>query len=514
MASLLSRMDTLQKERRETDAKALRTLRSYSASAKAPPADLLARLVLLSQRLQGDYHSAEAQYEDLAGELQELETRRRTAEAKLLELVQGQGLYSMAVPADRHSATSSEKGEEDELVGRSKETQDGLLEDLLEDTPQTDAGQDDGGPPPPGSVPGSRPDDPSLLGISGERYSDEHPLYLRLLHAIGDRQMTEEELSELSLEREMILEDLQTKILLERSRHGDLLISEKELASLKATLFDGPPSAVADEYASLLDEPDAAFLRQVDGSMQAARVQLDQRRQCVRTLYETCDAIGAMPRDMPYSEERAIFGRGDDGSGEGDDEDNDLDADPNESDDDLVDATMAGIPPQGTMDPQGLESPYFPLLLSSPKHLLQKRPVTAKVALEEALKEARKSPVDDLAGYPDAPDHPSNLAGWTSSVTPIHALQVEDRIKEYGISTMLTRFEEGNKVDFINRWLLQRLRITPLEVELLCSLFTMKLKVLNMMRWQADVLHFWTLDDGNQTVIRPASGSGSSSLAS
>jgi nuclear transport factor 2 (NTF2) superfamily protein len=71
-------------------------------------------------------------------------------------------------------------------------------------------------------------------------------------------------------------------------------------------------------------------------------------------------------------------------------------------------------------------------------------------------------------------------------------------MKEYGISTLVLESAADNKSDYINRWLLHRLRISPLEVELLYTIFSATLKVKNARRWQEDVLYYWSRDGANK----------------
>ncbi len=77
----------------------------------------------------------------------------------------------------------------------------------------------------------------------------------------------------------------------------------------------------------------------------------------------------------------------------------------------------------------------FPILLSNPQHVLRPVPLTEK----EAWREAMKLPQD----HPD------------------RERIVADATKELGITTLLRHSAEGDKSDYINRWLLHRLRISP-----------------------------------------------------
>ncbi len=71
---------------------------------------------------------------------------------------------------------------------------------------------------------------------------------------------------------------------------------------------------------------------------------------------------------------------------------------------------------------------------------------------------------------------------------------IERAIKEFGIANLLSEARAEDKVDYINRWLLQNLRASPLEVRVLLSSWPASLRIINLRRWQEDVLYFWTRD--------------------
>lgn len=467
MSELRGLMKTLRRQRQDVENNFTEAI-SRSTNGNESLGALLANLIKRSQAVQDDYNSAEARYEALEIALEDLEAEKHSIEARLVEQLQLVGCprKDAVLSTLTDGSTAAEKGGDAPATEESKKEQNGLGHN------QAGQGLYPRNVQYPSSNKSRPPDDPSLLGISGDRHSDIHPLYGELIHAIGGRQMADESLSELILEHGFILDELQTKLLLKHSHQGSLYLSEKELDALKAdlnkvssdnvraSLARASSASLAHKYSSLLGAQDADFLRQFDSNVEASLDELEYQSWRVNELREACNATGVMRKDMPYSEEYAIYGPGD-GTGN----------------DDLVQSVMADAPPQGTMNPDGLSNPYFPVLLTSPKHLLEMEPLTAKVALKKAL----ELPAD----------------------YPMRELLVQEKIKEYGISTTLTRFKEGYKMDFINRWLLQRLRISPLEVELLYSLFTMRLEVLNSTQWQNDVLHFWT-KDGLQSATGPA----------
>ncbi|EFX01302.1 hypothetical protein CMQ_6244 [Grosmannia clavigera kw1407] len=447
MAEMRVQMRALRQQRREMENR-------FTEMEHDLPKSLHTNLINSSRELQKKYDSAESKYEVLETELEELEAVNQDAEVKLLRLLLVGHPAEDAIfktLADRNMATRTE--------GDTSVTNDNSREQRETGCLPNGHGSFTMNISYPKPTKDPSLDEPLLMGISGDRYSDIHPLYAELIHAIGDHQMADEGVSELLLERDIILGELQTKLLLERIQQGNMYMSEKELEALKTSLSKSSPASLAENYASFMGAQDAAFLRQFDSKLDASLDELNYQESRISTLREVCIATGAMRRNMPYREEYAIWGQT-----------------AGVENDDLVQMAMADAPPQGTMDPNALTHPYFPILLSSPKHLLEVEPLTAKAALQRAL----KLPAD----------------------YPMRELMVQEKVKEYGISTALTRFKEGHKTDFINRWLLQRLRISPLEVELLYSLFKMRLEVLNYTQWQTDVLRFWT-EDGLQSASGP-----------
>ncbi|PHH61389.1 hypothetical protein CDD81_414 [Ophiocordyceps australis] len=128
-----------------------------------------------------------------------------------------------------------------------------------------------------------------------------------------------------------------------------------------------------------------------------------------------------------------------------------------------------------------LEHDRFGTILSSPNHLLARpEPMTSYQALKAA-----EQLDDEDAGKRDA---------------------YHQALKEYSIDSLLMQEgEQDGKPDFINRWLLQQLQQSSLNVQLLRSVFTssQSLKIGDETKWQLDVLHFWSRDstayqmDGN-----------------
>lgn len=115
----------------------------------------------------------------------------------------------------------------------------------------------------------------------------------------------------------------------------------------------------------------------------------------------------------------------------------------------------------------------FWILLTQPRHLLEHEPMTAKTALEVADAALKKDP--------------GNLQNQ----------QLRNAAeKEYIIENLIRDAREGDKGNFISRWALQRLRISPSEVELLYSIFEDEtgLQIHDVHRWQQEVLYCWPRD--------------------
>ena len=114
----------------------------------------------------------------------------------------------------------------------------------------------------------------------------------------------------------------------------------------------------------------------------------------------------------------------------------------------------------------------FPELLTRPDHVLaEPLPLTASDSLKAAMQltddDPNKRELARLANKEDSIDH---------------LMQEAD--------------DSMGKADFVNRWLLQELRLSPLNVLLLHSTFvtSQSLKIRDPWRWQLDVLHYWWRD--------------------
>ncbi|KAF5017623.1 hypothetical protein F66182_10431 [Fusarium sp. NRRL 66182] len=120
-----------------------------------------------------------------------------------------------------------------------------------------------------------------------------------------------------------------------------------------------------------------------------------------------------------------------------------------------------------------LAHPTFPVILSQPEHVMTKgSPLTPRGALKAAAALPRTDPAK-----------PSRM---------------QLASKEYSIDRLMLDHGQGGKGDFINRWLLHQLRLSPVNVLLLHTTFTKSrgLKIRDLDRWQSDVLHYWWNDEG------------------
>ncbi|KAI1847963.1 hypothetical protein JX266_006076 [Neoarthrinium moseri] len=128
--------------------------------------------------------------------------------------------------------------------------------------------------------------------------------------------------------------------------------------------------------------------------------------------------------------------------------------------------------------PKNLAHPRYPILLSNPKHLVQHPfPYTARGALKMAVSTRKDLPNRDRI--------------------------ISEATQEYGIHTLLFDAKPEDKNDFINRWLLHKLRTSAMEVLVLYSTFRTVLNFVDIDRWQRDILMHWSRDE----AVKPAGAS-------
>ncbi|KAK1833370.1 hypothetical protein QBC39DRAFT_329238 [Podospora conica] len=288
-----------------------------------------------------------------------------------------------------------------------------------------------------------------LLGIDADRADDIHPLYQNLLDAVADREQAREDHTEMYRRREGILNDLEMDIHRERARtsRGNQL-SDGDLLSLKSSLAEAAPSVAEFEkkFGIPIDQDDLEFLRDYKTEEESVRRVMEEAEHEVSRWRAICQDKGAMRKNPPYEEEFTI----------------------------LKGTSMATTLPEGNMalnqrPAPNLAHPAFSTLLSNPMHVLELK--TPKAALKEVLQMPQDSP-----GV---------------------ALRKMNCMKEFGISSLMQKPQ--NKTDFINQWLIHRLRTSPMEIELLFSISTAFLRIMNLRRWQEDVLRHWKTDDAAGT---------------
>ncbi|KAK1760916.1 hypothetical protein QBC47DRAFT_17861 [Echria macrotheca] len=285
----------------------------------------------------------------------------------------------------------------------------------------------------------------TLRGISGVLADDIHPRYQQLVDAAGDRELAKEHLLELHGRHNRILYELERALHLERARRNPgNITTPAELQELKESLNSIPtqPEAFVAKFGVSIDKDDLEFLQDYAREEQAARKAMDDATYEVDRLRELCMEQGVMRKNAPLHEDFAIH------------------------------TGTSGPPfvPEGniTLDDnpsKTLAHPIFPILLSNPSHVLE------NMSPHEALERAMKLPAD----------HPST------------AQKKAECLKELGIETLMKK-KVDSKPDYINQWLIHRLRTSPMEVELMFSISRAIIQIVNLRRWQEDVLYYWRKD--------------------
>ncbi|KAL2162812.1 hypothetical protein VTH06DRAFT_6648 [Thermothelomyces fergusii] len=359
--------------------------------------------------------------------------------------------------------------------------------DVISDEPgsSSDDDTDSFGPPTP----------VTLLGISGQLHDDIHPLYEELLEAAAERQLAKEYVEDLEKRREKILYDLEMELHRKRVRENrGNQISEEELLSLRSSLAQVPNDASDFEYrfGITLAEDELKFLRSYQAVHDRAIWELDSATETLDRLRFLCQKKGVMRKHAPDHEEMAIHSGFPDWSSSPQDGNMTIEPLPAPPSHPphltrTSTTTAASLPSTHPATataapiaaaPPSLAHPRFPILLSNPSHVL------ALLSPLQALERALRLPKDD----------------------PSSALRRAECMKELGISTLMTRVE--NKADYINQWLIQRLRTSPLEAELLLAICEGTFRVVNLRRWQEEVLLHWRLDEAAVSLAGWASSDG------
>ncbi|GAW16819.1 hypothetical protein ANO14919_062580 [Xylariales sp. No.14919] len=272
-----------------------------------------------------------------------------------------------------------------------------------------------------------------LRGITGDRPENIHPLYEKLREAFGELQLAKELLVNTQMKREAL--------------HARKIqpLGEDSLSLLETYGNAGKKKALELRAMALMTEEDMEQLRDYDELERDARRDIDIYTEKVVVLRQECSENGALPLSSYFQQEG--FG---------------------------VDSfyrdeiRLASGPFESNDESTTLAHPVFPLLLSNPTHLLHGFPQTALQSLRNALQ------------------LPLNA--------PVRAKQVKEAAREANMHTLLSTVESEDKSEYINRWLLHKLHHSALEAELLWTTFRSRLQILDIDRWQRDVLHFWWRD--------------------
>ncbi|KAI8952674.1 hypothetical protein F4801DRAFT_200623 [Xylaria longipes] len=282
--------------------------------------------------------------------------------------------------------------------------------------------------------PSVKSEDVYLRGISGDRPEIIHPLYEKLRTAFGELQLAKELLVNTQMKR-AALHARKTQPLTDDSL--DLLETYGDAGKKKALEL---------RAMALMTEEDVEQLQEYDVLEQDAKKGIEIYTERVRILQQECRANGVLPSSSYFQQE----GFGIDSFFR-----DEIRLPPSPFDSNDESATLA--------------HPVFPLLLSNPTHLLHGFPQTSLQSLKRAIQ------------------LPPNA--------PVRAKQVREAAREANMHSLLSSAESEDKSEYINRWLLHKLHHSAMEAELLWTTFRSRLKILDIDRWQRDVLSFWWRDD-------------------
>lgn len=331
------------------------------------------------------------------------------------------------------------------------------------------------------------PSNASLRGIRADITEDYHPLYTRLQKAVGRKELEEEELENLTLERNHIVRMVTLKHLIALARQRQEQVDDDTVFEIRpedTEVFEKQlrdPSNIdilARRYN--VDEDDVEFLKSFDRQEKEGNHILACLTAEIWHLRSLCIARGAMPRypspSFAYNMNAA------------------LGLPTEQVEEELEDPIFNGrafVPivrpgyrpkpsPKWPNDPLSLRNPRFFLLLSDPKHILEEK--TAQRAYQDAVQMAKKQ-LPPHAAQDDA------------------AVRKNPEVQRYGkeinIENLMRNADPSKKVEFINRWLMHKLRTSTVEmlVLLMVSMTTLSLRrITNWGAWQSDIARFWTRD--------------------
>ncbi|KAI2782417.1 hypothetical protein F4815DRAFT_463151 [Daldinia loculata] len=275
----------------------------------------------------------------------------------------------------------------------------------------------------------------ALRGITGDRPEDIHPLFEELREASRNIQLAKELLVNTQMKRKAL------------SAGKSHLLSPDSIELLEKYGDAGKNRALELKRSGVMSEDDIEMLMDYDKLERKARFDIDRFTKDVIRLENECREKGVMPKNTPFQEEG--FG-----------------VNPVLKDDIQLDDVPFNTHAKG--QPKTLAHSVFPKLLSNPTHLLEAFPMTAQQSLRLALSLP--------PGMPSRQKH------------------VNDAAREVNIHSLLEEAGDVDKRGYINRWLLHKLHLSPMEAELLWSTFHSRLRVRDTNRWQQDVLHLWWKD--------------------
>ncbi|RYP34514.1 hypothetical protein DL767_004226 [Monosporascus sp. MG133] len=283
----------------------------------------------------------------------------------------------------------------------------------------------------------------TLKGISGDRPEDIHPLFEELLETFKDLQLAKESLTNMQMKRKA----LEWKLI---SR--DNIDLRQDLGGFERTKI-----FMARHY-KLMSEEEIDFLYEYDDLEKRANLDIESYSNKARDLRKECLERGVMPMNTPFREEGFGF-------------------DPFFRDD----IHLGDLPPRFDRNhPRTLAHSAFSVLLSNPVHLLE--------------------------AFPQTPQQSLKMATSLPPTFPARQKFIDDAARECSIYSLVRDANPEDKGDYINRWLLHKLRSSALEAEILYATFRVRLKIRDMARWQQDVLKFWTLDQAANLPVSQFQG--------
>ncbi|KAI2608513.1 uncharacterized protein GGS25DRAFT_490599 [Hypoxylon fragiforme] len=276
----------------------------------------------------------------------------------------------------------------------------------------------------------------ALRGITGDRPEDIHPLFEELREASRNLQLAKELLVNTQMKRKAL------------SAGKSQLLAPDSIELLEKYGEAGRKRALELKRLGVMSEDDLEELQDYDDLEQTALYDIDRFTSEAARLEIECREKEVMPKNTPFQQEGFGF--------------NPVNRDEIYLEDVPLDS------PLSRECPKTLAHPTFPRLLHNPTHLLENFPITAQQSLRIAV------------------SLPPEM--------PLRQKHIDDAAREVNIQSLHEEAGKGDKTGYINRWLLHKLHVSPMEAEILWSTFHVHLKVLNVDKWQQDVLHAWWKD--------------------